>query len=91
MNQKVISAVIFTALIAAAAIYQLQEVPAEAPADSALDTTCGFTDDFANFLKNNGKDSPMQATPAGTSTGLTSSVLPSGEKPPPRKKSTRFL
>lgn len=59
MNQKVISALILTALIAAAGLYQLREVPAETPTLNALDTTCGFTDDFANFIKNNGKDSPM--------------------------------
>lgn len=59
MNQKVISALILTALIAAAALYQLREVPAETSTVNALDTTCGFTDDFANFIKNNGKDSPM--------------------------------
>lgn len=59
MNQKVIAAVVLTALLAAAAFYQFQETSVESQADNALDLTCGFTDDFANFIKNNGKDSPI--------------------------------
>lgn len=59
MNHKVLTAVILTALVAAAGYYQLSESAALVQADNNLDMTCGFTDDFANFIKNNGKDSPI--------------------------------
>jgi hypothetical protein len=59
MNQKVIVALVLTALVAAAALYNLEETSVEPQGDNALDTTCGFTDDFATFIKNNGKDSPI--------------------------------
>jgi hypothetical protein len=57
--------------LAAGAYYQFTNSDETNPNVNALDMTCGFTDDFANFLKNNGKHSPIQDTPHGTSTGQT--------------------
>jgi hypothetical protein len=54
MYQKGLTAVVVTALIASAALFyanNIEEIPEN---DSALDMTCGFSDDFSNFLKNNG-------------------------------------
>lgn len=51
--------------------------------------TCGFTDDFANFIKNNGKVSPIQVIQAGTLTGLTSSALLSEARLLLKRKSSR--
>lgn len=59
MNQKVLAALVITTLVAAAAYYQLSEAPVEVQSDNSLDMTCGFTDDFANFIKNNGKGSSI--------------------------------
>jgi hypothetical protein len=55
MNQKVFVAALITALIAVAALYQLDVAPIVTEEVNALDMTCGFTDDFAKFIKDNGK------------------------------------
>lgn len=51
--------------------------------------TCGFTDDFANFIKNNGKDSPIKAIQPGTLTELISSAVLLEERLMLRRKSLR--
>lgn len=86
MNQKVTLAVLLTALLAAGAYYQFTNFAENNSNVNALDMTCGFTDDFTNFLKNNGKHSPIQDTPHGTSTGQTSNALPSEARQLLRKK-----
>jgi hypothetical protein len=55
MNQKVIAATLITALLAAAAYYHLNDTNVVVQEENSLDLTCGFTDDFATFIKNNGK------------------------------------
>lgn len=72
MTQKGIVLVVAVALAALLAAY-LQRTPAqEVPEQpAALDTTCGFTDDFASFIKANGKIDATQVTRPGTSTGRT--------------------
>jgi hypothetical protein len=55
MSHKVFVAVLITALIAATALYRLDVTPLVTEEVNALDMTCGFTDDFAKFIKDNGK------------------------------------
>ena len=76
MNQKVTLAALLTVLLAAAVYYQSSPSAESVNSDNVLDLTCGFTDDFANFIKNNGKDSTIQDTRHGTSTGQILSALP---------------
>ena len=86
MNQKVTLAVLLTALLAAGVYYQSSPSAETVNSDKVLDFTCGFTDDFANFIKNNGKDSTIQDTRHGTSTGQILSALPLGVRHRQRRK-----
>jgi hypothetical protein len=88
MAQKGIVLVVAVTLAALLAAY-LQHTPAQELSEqpTALDTTCGFTDDFASFIKANGKIDATQVTLPGTSTERTSSALPSAARPLPRTRS----
>ena len=54
MYQKGLTAVVLTALIASAALFYVNNIEEIPENDATLDMTCGFSDDFSNFLKNNG-------------------------------------
>jgi hypothetical protein len=80
MGYKIATGLLIVA-VAAASLYLTSLTPAAPLADSELDLNCGFTDDFAKFIKEKGNLTITQATPAGTLTDLTSSVLPSAAGP----------
>lgn len=54
MYQKGLTAVVLTAIIASAALFYANNIEEIQENDTSLDLTCGFSDDFSNFLKNNG-------------------------------------
>lgn len=54
MYQKGLAAVVLTALMASAALFYVNNIEQTPENDANLDMTCGFSDDFSNFLKNNG-------------------------------------
>lgn len=55
MTQKGTVLLLALALVISGALYFTQVEEQEVPVVTNLDTTCGFTDDFASFIKANGR------------------------------------
>jgi len=55
MTQKGTVLLLALALAISGALYFAQVEEQEVPVVNNLDTTCGFTDDFASFIKANGR------------------------------------